>query len=50
MAGNDLDGVGATTADWIKALLLIAVIVVAVVLLFLVGIGAFCSCTTVPAG
>jgi hypothetical protein len=50
MAGHDIDGAGATTADWIKALLLIAVIVAAMVLLFLIGIGAFCGCTTVPAG
>jgi hypothetical protein len=37
-----------TTADWVKAMVLIVAIIGAVVVLFMAGIGAFCGCTTQP--
>ncbi|MHB8960183.1 MAG: hypothetical protein ACYDAN_11205 [Candidatus Limnocylindrales bacterium] len=44
------DQTPADARDYIKALVLIAVILGLVFLLFWIGIGGFCGCTTRPAG
>jgi hypothetical protein len=41
-------GAVGSKADWIKAAILVTAIVGVLILLFMLGIGQFCDCTTRP--
>ena len=42
------DEATATTRDWIRAWVAIAIVVALVILIFYIGIGGFCGCGTRP--